>query len=144
MFSTKCENLRYVITCIVNQDSINLVDTIVDTGAMHTCYKAELINEDLTENSLSVANTHFIGGFVDGANIDRAVKFYEYTVSQFTIGTVNLGEQKIWVTFDDRISDNVLGMDLLRKVAFLQLEHDDRLYFFKDRLELAKSIETLI
>lgn len=144
VFSTKCDNLRYVVTCIINQDAINLVDTIVDTGAMYTCYKAELINEELKEEGFLEADMRYIGGFVEGSNADRAVKFYEYEVAQFTIGTVDLGKQKIWVTFDDRISDNVLGMDMLHKTAFLQFEKSNRLYFFNDRMELAKSIDAII
>ena len=39
-----------------------------------------------------------------------------YHVNQFAIGTVDLGERDIWITFDDRVSDDLLGMDNLSDV----------------------------
>ena len=46
MFSTVCDGLRYTLTCIINNDALSLVDTIVDTGAFWTCYKASEISEE--------------------------------------------------------------------------------------------------
>ena len=69
------------------------------------------------------------------------MKFYEYTVKQFTIGTIDIGERAIWITFDSRISDNVLGMDILKSVAYLQYENSNELIFFKDRQELKAYVE---
>ena len=141
MFSTVCEGLRYTLVCIINKGSVSLVDTIVDTGAFWTCYKADQIGGGLTEAQFSEKETKVIGGFVNGKQSKNAVRFYRYDVDQFTIGTVDLGSQTVWVTFDERINDNVLGMDILRKVTYLQLEDTGTLYFFKDKDEMKSFVD---
>ena len=137
MYSTNCSNgLRYTVTCIINQSVIRLVDTIVDTGAKYTCYRARLIDSSLTEEQM-IRNIHKdIGGFVDGERKSNAVRFYQYCVKQFTIGNIDLGKRNIWVTFDQRVKDNVLGMDILHSVNFMQYEDSDELLFFGSRTEL--------
>ena len=136
MYSTKSEGTRYVVTCLINDGGLALVDTIVDTGAMFTCYKAEQISPDLSEEQFENNEFRFIGGFIDGQNGSNAVKFYKYFVKQFTIGTIDIGDRIIWITFDRRINDNVLGMDILKAVAYLQYDNSDELVFFKDKDEL--------
>ncbi len=112
------------------------MDTIVDTGAMYTCYKADQFNEDLNESQFHDSECKYIGGFVKAYPADGAVKFYSYKVKQFTIGTIDIGTRNIWITFDKRINDNVLGMDLLKAVAYLQYENSEELLFFKNKDEL--------
>ena len=140
MFSTVCDGLRYTLTCIINNDALSLVDTIVDTGAFWTCYKASEISEELSEIQFVDKDFKDIGGFINGTKNNNSVRFYRFDVKQFTIGTVDLGSQTIWITFDDRINDNVLGTDILRKVAYLQYEDSDAMYFFKDKDELKKFV----
>ena len=43
---------------------------------------------------------------------------YAYAVDRFIIGNVNLGTQTVWVSFDPRISNLLLGMDILQHVNF--------------------------
>lgn len=140
MFSITSEGLRYVVTCILNQDGISLLDTIVDTGAMYTCYRADQVGEELSEDQFCDGESKSIGGFVDGQNVVNAVKFYKYDVKQFAVGTIDLGSTSIWITFDERVSDNVLGMDILNKVAFLQYDNSDELLLFADKAELQKYV----
>ena len=42
----------------------------------------------------------------------------------------------IWVTFDDRITDSVVGMDVLSRVTRLGIANDNKELFFKDTQEL--------
>ncbi len=136
MFSTSSDRLRYTVTCIINQNGIVLIDTIVDTGAKFTCYKADQISKHIFEKQFQDAEYKYIGGFVNGRNLSEAVKFYSYNVTQFTIGSIDLGARKIWITFDERIADNVLGIDILDSVTYLHYENSNELIFFKDRNEL--------
>ena len=141
MYSTNCSSdLRYIVTCITNQDQINLVDTIVDMGARRTCYQARLIDSSLSESQFKNKPYKLIGGFVGGKEIRNAVRFYEYPLQQFTIGNIDMGSQVIWITFDDRIQDNVLGMDILRSVSMLQYANKKELYFFEDKEELRQFV----
>ena len=67
MYSTQFEDeLRYVVTCIANQTSVRLIETIVDTGAKYTCYQVALIDDTLQEKDMLDQQILDIGGFVDG------------------------------------------------------------------------------
>ena len=141
MYSTKCSSdLRYIVACITSRDQINLVDTIVDMGARRTCYQARLIDSALTEDQFKDKPYKLIGGFVGGKEIKNSVRFYQFQLQQFTIGNIDMGSQVIWITFDDRIQDNVLGMDILRSVCMLQYANEDELFFFKDREEIRQFV----
>ena len=129
---------RYVATCITRHRLTKLVDTIVDTGAIRTCYMAHSIDPELREANLSGSRHKDFGGFVDGEA--QRVRFYQYRLAQFTIGNVDMGARDIWITFDTRISDNVLGMDILMDVDFLQFRHTGRMYFFRNENELAEYV----
>ena len=67
MYSTRFDDeLRYVVTCITNRDTVRVVETIVDTGAKYTCYRASLIDDELHEEDLGTNQSVEIGGFVSG------------------------------------------------------------------------------
>ncbi len=122
VYSTQYEDeLRYVVTCITNQRSIRLIETIVDTGAKYTCYQAAFIDDTLVEKDMMDQQSMDIGGFVDGDERKNTVRFYRYPVKQFTIGSIDVGARDVWITFDKRVKDNVLGLDILQSVSFLQL-----------------------
>ena len=142
MYSMKLNSdMRYVVTCIVNNKDASpaLVDAIFDTGAKYTCYKAETIDSHIVESRLRNNKTKFIGGFVDGSNNKNAAKFYKFDVMQYVIGGIDLGRQQIWVTFDNRVSDNVIGMDMLQKLNFLQ-HTQEGLTLFKNWEELSRYV----
>ena len=140
MYSIAGDGLRYTVTSIVNQNVIALVDSIVDTGAIYTCYKAEQVDVRLREEQFAGSACQEIGGFVDGKHGRNTVKFYKYSVKQFTIGTINMGERAIWITFDKRITDNVLGMDILQSISFMQEADERTLHFFQNKDEMKEYI----
>lgn len=117
VYSTKLnlKILRYTARCIVNANGTKFVDFLVDTGAKYTCAGYLSIDSTLKEDDFQDAEFKILGGIVEGYTI----KFYKYSIRQFTIGTINLGKRDIWITFDERVSDDVLGMDCLKDVFFL-------------------------
>lgn len=137
MYSTRFDDeLRYVVTCISNNNVIRVVETIVDTGAKYTCYRASFIDDSLEEKDLVSHQCVDIGGFIGGDNQLSKVRFYRYSVKQFTIGNIDMGNRDIWITFDKKVKDNVLGMDVLQSISFMQYANEKELYFFSDRDEL--------
>lgn len=44
----------------------------------------------------------------------------------------NLNEQYIWITFDERVTDIVLGMDILKQVIMITNPYNQKIYFCKD------------
>lgn len=65
---------------------------------------------------------------VDGVS----VRFYKHHLQQFTIGNIDMGEQDIWITFDKRVTDIILGMDILKQVIMITNPYDQKIYFCKD------------
>ncbi len=112
MYSTSIRDNRFQIECIAVSNKIRSAKFIVDTGAKFTCCHYTLIDWDICEENL--LNNEMIGGFVKGL----PVKFYKYSLNRFTIGNIDLGEQSLWITFDERITDTVLGMDILQQIIF--------------------------
>lgn len=120
---------------------LSLVKTIVDTGAMRTCYVARLVNADLKESDFKNKPKITLCGFIKGKNSkeeknESGIVCYAYSVKQFKLGSIDLGNQTIWVTFDERVTDNVIGLDILNKVSFLQYGNTNTLSFFSSKTEL--------
>ena len=125
MFSTRLNDRRCTIPCIVLTEAPIIHSFVVDTGAKYTCCSYRNINPELSEQMFTSAPRKCLGGLVEGAGI----WFYGYRVNQFTIGNISLGEREIWVTFDRLATDDVLGMDILKDVFFLNVTNRDRLIF---------------
>ena len=68
------------------------------------------------------------------------MKFYECRLAQFTIGTVDLKDQSIWITFDPRIADSLLGMDILKQVLFLNRPDKNEIEIYCDYDELREKL----
>lgn len=110
VYSTSIRNDRCRLECIIVSGQIAVEKFIVDTGAMYTCCNYWLINENLNERDLENNECRRIGGLVEG----EKVNFYRYPLRQFTIGNIDMGRQDIWITFDERVTDIVIGLDILK------------------------------
>ncbi len=44
-----------------------------------------------------------------------------------------MGEQVIWITFDKKVTDIILGMDILRNIILITNLYDKKIYFCKDK-----------
>ena len=136
MFSTKLNEIdRFVLPCIIVTDTPNRHSFVVDTGARYTCCSVYNINPNLREEDFGEAECKQIGGLVYGS----VIKYYRLDVKQFTIGNIDLKQQSIWITVDDRATDDVLGMDLMKQVFFLNDPEKNTLCFFESRSEIASA-----
>ena len=134
VYSTKLKSStrRYVAKCIVNRNGPSVVDFVVDTGAKYTCCSSMSIGVKLSKEQLTGIESKLLGGMISGSTL----RVYKYHVQQFSVGTVDMGEQDIWITFDPRATDDVLGMDILRNSFFLQDADKEELYFSRSLDEL--------
>lgn len=139
MYSTRLANQRFEIECISMARVLKIHRFIIDTGAMYSCCHYSMVDERLQESELSNLKTKLIGGFVNGS----AVKFYEYPLKQFTIGNINLGNCNVWITFDKRVVDLVLGLDILKDVIFLNSPADGKMYFFESEADYKEYVQTI-
>ena len=128
MYSTNLKDNRYKLNCIAIAKEIRVIKFIVDTGARNTCCNYRVIDKCMQECELRNSETKLIGGLIKG----EAVRFYRYRLKQITIGTINMDAQFIWITFDKRVTDIVLGMDLLKKDIMITNPYNKKVYFCKD------------
>ena len=54
-----------------------------------------------------------------------------------------MGEQDIWVTFDRRVTDTVLGMDILKQIIMITNPYNQQVYFCKDSDDYNSGFELL-
>lgn len=54
-----------------------------------------------------------------------------------------MGEQDIWITFDERVTDIILGMDILKKIIMITNPYDHRIYFCRDKDDYDNHFELL-
>ena len=137
MYNTSIKNNRYQIQCITVFDRFRVVKFIVDTGAIFTCCTYKAFDKHIQESDMYHCEMKFLGGFVKGL----PVKFYKCSLMQFTIGNINLGKQDIWITFDNRVTDTVLGMDILQQVIFTVNPYNKRIYFCKDAMDYEQNFQ---
>lgn len=128
VYSTKLKDERYSAECITLLEKVRVLQFVVDTGAKFTCCNFKELDRSMQEEDFEECETKRIGGFIEGAS----VKFYRCSLRQFTIGTIDMGKQDIWITFDRRVKETVLGMDILQQVIFTANPYDRKICFCKD------------
>lgn len=117
-----------MVECITVLDRVRAIKFIIDTGAMFTCCNCKIFNSHINEDALKKNESKILGGFVKGL----PVIFYKCSLKQFTIGNLDMGKQVIWITFDQRVTDTVLGMDILKQVVMITNPYDQKIYFCRD------------
>lgn len=137
MFNLKVGDNRYTANYIINYMRPRVRRFVIDTGAKYTCCSYDYINPSLKEEDFQKERSIFLGGFV--ANV--GMKFYECRLKQFTIGTVDLKDQSVWITFDKRIADSLLGMDILKQVLFLNRPDRGCLAIYNDVAEVIADLK---
>lgn len=54
-----------------------------------------------------------------------------------------MGRQDIWITFDERITDIILGMDILKQIIMITNPYIQQVYFCKDKDDYNNNFELL-
>lgn len=137
VYSTNIKNDRSIIDCLIVSHKISLEKFVIDTGAKYTCCSYKVIDGKLTEAELSDCEGRFISGFVKG----EFLKFYRLPLRQFTIGNIDMGNQVIQITFDERITDIILGMDILKQIVMVTNPYRQAICFYQDRDDYRAEVE---
>ncbi len=131
MYSTRLKDERFVVDSIALLEKARVIQFVVDTGAKYTCCNYASFDENLCESSMKGKEIKFLGGFVKG----KPVKFYKCALEQFTIGNIDMNAQDIWVTFDQRVTDTVLGVDILKQIIMITNPYNQQVYFLSEWLK---------
>ena len=54
-----------------------------------------------------------------------------------------MDRQDIWITFDRKISDIILGMDILKQIIMITNPYNQKIYFCKDKSDYDSNFELL-
>ena len=139
MYSTKLKDERFSVECITLVEKVRVIQFVVDTGAKFTCCNYKELDKNIHEEEFAGCEIKTIGGFIEGS----VVKFYRCGLKQFTIGNIDMHEQDIWITFDKRVKETVLGMDILQQITFIANSCNKMIYFCKDRDDYIRNFERL-
>ena len=131
MFSMRLRNDRLSVNCMTYYKYPKITEFVFDTGAKYTCCSYNTIDDGLVEDDFRGGEYKILGGFVSG----KAMLFYKLSLKQFTIGNLDIGKKDIWITFDERISDSVLGLDLIKNVIYLSRPLENRVLLFNSEEE---------
>ncbi len=107
---------------------------VYDTGAQHTCFTALSINSKLTVEDFKDSEKLTVGGILAGS--ENGIEYYKMYVKDFYFGNILITGVDVWVTFDDRVTDNVIGMDVLYRLNRLSVAYSNKELFFKDTQEM--------
>lgn len=55
-----------------------------------------------------------------------------------------MGRQDIWITFDTRLTDIVLGMDILRQIVLIINPYNQKVYFCKDAGDYEQNFQLIV
>ncbi len=130
---------RILLQCNYAGDRFVKFSAVYDTGAQYTCVTAPSLSMKLTEKEFNGAETMSAGGLIDSENI--SAKYYKMHINNFYLGNIHLTGVDVWVTFDEKITDSVVGLDVLRRVTRLGIENSNTELFFKDTEEFIKYIK---
>lgn len=139
VYSTNIKDDRCVVECLAVSHKISIDRFVVDTGAKFTCCNYKVIDGRLKEKDFFHCEEKLIGGLVKG----QFLKFYKLPLRQFTIGNIDMGQQNIWITFDERITDIILGMDILKQIIMIANSYNQQVFFCKDCEDYNKNFKLL-
>lgn len=127
--SAKLVRDRITISCIFNRGESKrvLLRPIFDTGAMYTLLRADRLGRNLSKSNLDIVDRKMITGFAK----DRPFEIYKIKVLQLTVANISLEGQYVWVTFDDSVSDDVIGFDILKSLSFFYSNTDSTIHIFR-------------
>lgn len=85
----------------------------LDTGATHTCLNASDLGIILDEQEF-VDMMHPETLQAKGIDDKIVIKFYKMQVENFIINNIDLGSVPVYITFSNRVTKRLLGMNILR------------------------------
>lgn len=128
VYSTRLKDERFSVECIALLGKVRIIQFVVDTGATFTCCNYKELDKNMQEADFKGCEVKMVGGFIEGP----CVKFYRCGLKQFTIGNIDMNAQDIWITFDKRVKETILGMDILKQITFIANSYKQKIYFCKD------------
>lgn len=135
MYSILRENGKYLAQCLITVNRICAsVDAVIDTGAVLSCIRAEVLGLSQAEIAWIKANCEhgFVGGFVNGDTTAGQIDVYLCPVKRFCIGNISLNIKKIGIYFDSGAKEDIIAMDILQYLTMLQYKNQAYLYLFSD------------
>lgn len=107
------------LSCVIVGSAPIVEKFLIDTGACNTVITEGLQSVLRLEETGATMIFHSVSG--------QSIKAYQVQTTQMTIGTVDIGKQKLWVVPGIHGFIGVIGVDLLRKVMFMKISDNNKL-----------------
>ena len=142
MYSIDVENNRALIQCnfIGSNSKFVKVSALYDTGAQTSVFTAVSIDPSLTEDDFKESGTTNLTGLIN--DDDLSIVAYSCKIPDFYFGNIHISYVEALVTFDDRVTDNLVGMYVINRITRLGIANTDKILFFKDYQELSEYVNS--
>lgn len=132
-----------IVQCNFVKSKFVSFSAVYDTGAPITCICASDLSCNLVESDFIANNceTKTVGGLINAE--ENNVTYYKFYIKDFYFGNVHLTGVDVWITFDKRVTDNVIGLDVILRITRLGIGYSDKMYFFSSNDELFKFCKKL-
>ncbi len=111
-----------------------------DPGAQNTCIAASDIDDELTEEGFIKEFKPQYRFIATGIDDESEITYYPIMVDDFYIEEVRLGSVPIFITFDERFSKRLLGLNLLNLINY-EVNNDMRIIRLSQTQRLREHIE---
>ncbi|MCM1106215.1 MAG: hypothetical protein NC355_04645 [Blautia sp.] len=135
MFSVRLNKNRIFVQCFA-QNLLSVQSFMVDTGALYTCCPSLSLSIRVNENDCKQYDKIVLAGLDN-----EPIVYYKFPVDLMCINNIDIGKRDIWVTFDKRVTDMVLGFDILKDISFLFDNQTSYMHFFGSRNELSEYVK---
>ena len=142
MYSIDVENNRALIQCNFRDSNSKFVrfSALYDTGAQISVFTAVSIDPDLSEDDFKESRTTNLKGLIN--DDDLSIVGYSCKIPDFYFGNIHISYVDALITFDERVTDNLVGMDVINRITRLGIANTDKILFFKDYQELSEYVNS--
>lgn len=132
------------VSCQIVKRGVNYhkqIEASYSSGISHSIFPYDSIESSFTKDMFEDAD-RIIFSIPNSDN--TAYEFYALDVVSFVIGKdIVLGNQRIWISFDEAITEGIIGYDILSQVSRLSLAGTGRELFFNSASELIEYVKSI-
>jgi len=139
MYKINEESGTLHVTCQIVKQGINYhkqIEASYSSGMPYSIFPYDQIEPSFTREMFKDAEKMM---FSIPNSDNTAFEFFALDVVSFVIGKdIVLGNQRIWISFDEAITESVIGYDILSQVSRMSIAGTGQELFFNSATELTE------
>ena len=142
MYKVNGESGTLHVSCQIVNHGVNYhkrIEASYSSGVPYSIFPCDHIESSFTKETLAEADRKM---FTLPNSDNTTIELFALDVLSFVIGKdIVLGNQRIWVSFDEAITDSVIGYDILSQVSRPSIAGEGYELFFNSATELSEYVE---